>query len=120
MILVDLVSWWYSRGWGVALSFFRTMFSDTADIFSIGEMFRTLFMPYKQITAGDSNSAVGRAVDRLISRLVGMFARLVIIISGAVVLLLETILSVVITLMWPIIPFLPVLGITMSVMGVIL
>ena len=113
MFLVDLVSWWYLKGWGVYFGDYKRRLKDTIDFFSIGEMVKTLFKPYKQIAAG-ANSAV----DRLISRFVGFFARVMVILAGLLALILEGIIGVVIAVAWLIIPLMPVAGIILAIVGV--
>ena len=113
MFLVDLISWWYFRGWGIYFGDFKRRLSDTADMFSIGEMLMTLFKPYKQISAGADS-----AVDRLISRFVGFFARLTIIIAGVVVLIFEAVFGLLAAVIWPVVPMLPIVGIVLMVAGV--
>lgn len=118
MFMVDLISWWYFRGWGVFLSGFKNKLGDTVDLFSFSEMLRTLFKPYRQISAGADGPAVNVAIDKLISRLVGFFARVTLLITGTVVLVMECLLGIVIAILWPVLPALPVLGIVLAVMGV--
>lgn len=123
MFMVDLLQWWYFRGWGVFFSGLRTKLGDTADLFSIGDMFRTLFKPFRQISAGASGSEaldakMAQFFDRLISRIVGMFARLTIILAGTVVLILELIFGTILMILWPVVPLLPVCGIVLMIMGV--
>ena len=123
MLITDLLSWWYFRGWGVFLSGFRKRLGDTADLFSIPDMLRTLFKPYRQISAGvRSDGALDTQIaaffDRLVSRVVGFFARTSIIIAGLIVLTAETVLSVILAVIWPVVPVLPVVGIIFAVAGV--
>lgn len=113
MFLVDLISWWYFRGWGIYFDDLRKKLGDTADMFSIGEMVRTLFKPYKQISAGADS-----AIDRLISRFVGFFARLVIILAGLILLAVEVILGLLLAIIWPVVPLMPIVGIILMVVGV--
>ena len=123
MFLTDLIQWWYFRGWGVFWTDFKTKLGDTADLFSIGDMFKTLFKPFRQISAGSIedgalDAQVAQFFDRLVSRLVGMFARLAIILSGVIVLVFEMIIGTVIMIVWPVLPLLPVVGIVLCVAGV--
>ncbi|MBQ3309081.1 hypothetical protein IJG78_00190 [Candidatus Saccharibacteria bacterium] len=119
MFVVDLIQWWYFRGWGVYLASLKTKLGDTLDFFSIGQLFRTLFMPYRQISAGSTELGGPSAFfDRLISRLVGTFTRLFIIIFGGFLIILEAILGVCLAIIWPLIPLLPILGIALTVMGI--
>ncbi|MBR3264087.1 hypothetical protein IKF94_02560 [Candidatus Saccharibacteria bacterium] len=120
MFMVDLISWWYSRGWGVYLADYKRRLRDLLDMFSMGELIRTLFKPYKQISAGDTGSMISNAVDKLISRLVGFFARVAIMIAGCVALVLEAVLGMAIAVIWPVVPMVPIVGIILAVAGVVL
>lgn len=123
MFMVDLLQWWYFRGWGVFFSGFKTKLGDTADLFSIGDMFRTLFKPFRQISAGTAGSEaldakMAQFFDKLVSRVVGMFARLTIIIAGIIVLILELLAGIIMMIIWPVVPFLPIVGVILMALGV--
>ena len=124
MFAVDLIKWWYAKGWGVFTHSFKTMLKDTADTFSIGELLRTLFKPYRQISANvDGNTPGARmnaAFDKLISRIIGMISRLVLIFCGLIVMLIELISGGLIIVIWPLVPALPVVGIVLAIVGVTL
>lgn len=122
MFLVDLVSWWYFKGWNAYFGDFKRRLSDTVDLFSFGEMFRTLFKPFRQISANASGEAIDSKIsaffDRLVSRFVGFFARLAIILAGMVVLIFEVVFGAVIGILWPVVPLMPIAGIVLFVVGV--
>ena len=124
MFLTDMISWWYFKGWGVYFTGFKRKLEDTVDFFSISDMLRTLFMPYRQISAGASGEALDSKIsaffDRLISRIVGFFARLIVIFAGVIVLVLEGVVGIIVGIAWPVMPLLPVLGIILTVVGVVL
>lgn len=125
MFLTDLISWWYFRGWGIFLANFKRKLGDTADMFSFGDMLRTLFKPYRQISAGAADSdaldaRISAFFDRLVSRIVGMFARLTIIFAGIIVMILECVLGILMLVLWPVVPVLPAFGIILMVVGVTL
>lgn len=120
MFLTDLIQWWYFCGWGLFFSNFKVRLSDTLDMFSFGEMLRTLFKPYRQISANASGSIVNRAIDKLISRFVGMFARLTIILAGLIVMILEIVFGMIVMITWPVMPMLPIAGAILMVSGVII
>ncbi len=122
MLAVDLIQWWYFRGWSIFIGDLKQKIRDTADFFSIGQLLRTLFMPYRQISARANSETSGSRLnaffDRLISRIIGMFTRLFIIIFGSVVMLIEIVFGLLLIVIWPLAPALIVAGIVMSVMGV--
>lgn len=75
MFIVGLLSWWYGAGWVAEAKRVRERIASTADYFSIDLLVKTLFSPFRQISAGKVNGPLGvkwRAfVDRLISRCIG-------------------------------------------------
>ncbi|MBR2589240.1 hypothetical protein IKE84_02790 [Candidatus Saccharibacteria bacterium] len=124
MFMVDLVQWWYLRGFSIFVKSLKSKLSDTADFFSVGQLFRTFFMPYRQISASadaeSSGSRLSAFFDRLISRIVGAFTRFFIIIFGIIVMLLEIIFGAVLIVLWPLAPIGVIAGIVLTVMGVTL
>lgn len=124
MLLADLVQWWYFKGWGIFVQNLRQKLKDTADFFSIGQLLRTLLMPYRQISANSTSDTSGSRLnaffDRLISRLVGFFTRTFIIIFGSLAMLLEIIFGALLIVLWPCAPLLIIAGVVTSVMGVTL
>ena len=86
MFLVGILSWWYGDGWKQRFLMIKDRLSHTSDYFSISILIKTLFSPYRQISAGNVSGPIGvqirAAIDRLISRVVGMFVRLFVIIAG--------------------------------------
>lgn len=120
MFAVDLIEWWYLRGWRVVSTGLKHKLSDSLDFFSIGQLFRTLFAPYRQISVNtsDEGNRLNAFFDRLISRLVGTVTRLFIIIFGGLAIILEAILGVLFIVIWPVIPFLPVVCIVLTITGV--
>lgn len=119
MFVGDLVMWWYAKGWNTFFAGMRSMLKNTADTFSIGDLLKTLFAPYRQIDAGDNGGSLfSRLTSKLISRLIGFFARSALIISGLLLMLFELILTGLLLVIWPLVPALPVVGVVLMIMGV--
>lgn len=79
MQLVALLSWWYGSG---VLRMFRTVqmkFASLLDYFSIDLLARTLFAPFRQISAGGVSGPIGLQIraffDQLISRVSSNYAK---------------------------------------------
>ncbi len=114
-----LLSWWYSTGYHNFLQTLLSKFHDTADFFSIDLLLKTLFSPYKQISAEvNSGSIFQRLLDKLISRVVGFIIRLFIILAGAIALILQSVLSIVATLCWPLLPISPLICFVLFIGGI--
>ena len=96
---------------------------NSADFFSIGLLARTLFAPFRQISAG---AAMGNSLDarlkafgdRLFSRIIGAVIRTFIIILGILALTAQAILGLALAIIWPAIPVAPVACVLLAVIGV--
>ena len=123
MVVTEIFSWWYVSGWHVFISKIKTALSRTTDFFSMDSLVRTLFKPYRQISAGtaSANSSMQLRIqmfmDRLVSRIVGFFSRILLLIIGTIIIIIGGILCGILIILWPIIPMLPIIGIILSVVG---
>lgn len=93
-----------------------------SEFFSLALLLKTLFSPYRQISAGGvrGNLTVQwRAfLDRTVSRFVGFFVRSILLIIGTLSLLGLTIGWMLWLLLWPVVPLLPVVMVALAIMGV--
>ena len=116
-----MLSWWYTTGWRQRVSLLKEKLASTVDYFSIDLLLRTLFSPYRQISAGKVNGPLGvqmRAFfDRLISRMIGAMIRLFMILVGIVAIILHGIIGFVLVIFWAIIPLTPFLGLLLFISG---
>ena len=124
MLILGLISWWYLDGFKLFFLKLWAKLGDTADLFSIGSLLKTLFAPYRQISANASGVSVDDKffafIDRMVSRLVGGVARLGIITVGIIVLLLQLVGSIFSLMLWPLMPLAPILFVALFVFGVTL
>ena len=103
----------------------KNWFAGVADFFSMDSLIRTLFKPYRQISAGKSASGsldlkFQMFIDRMISRLIGFVSRLILLLVGCLIIVVGGLLGLVLVILWPVIPLLPVAGIIMTVLGVVI
>ena len=56
-------------------------------------------------------------LDRLVSRIIGFFSRLFLLIAGTLIIIIGGIFSLALIVLWPFIPLLPVAGIVMTITG---
>ena len=116
--------WWYSSGWKVFVGKLKTTLENITDFFSMGSLIRTLFKPYRQISAEVASDHASLDIkfhmflDRLISRIVGFFSRLVLLLAGVLIIVFGGIVSLILIILWPFIPLLPVAGIVLTAIGV--
>ena len=124
MAITEMFFWWYVSGWNVFIKKVFNWFSSVADFFSMDSLIRTLFKPYRQISAESASDSASLDLkfhlflDRLISRIIGFLSRLVLLIAGTILIILSGIASLLLIILWPIIPLLPIIGIILSVVGV--
>lgn len=121
MFVIGLMSWWYGRGWRDAAMRAGRRLMSLEDYFSIDLLLRTLFSPYRQISASKVQGALGvqmRAFfDRLISRLIGAMIRLVTILIGLVAIVIYAVIGLLVLVLWAVVPLLPIAGIVLFVSG---
>ena len=124
MFLVGIFQWWYGRGW---IRHFKRSYVGilrTADYFSIGLLFRTLFNPFRQISAGQVQGGLPEQfrafVDRAVSRFIGANIRAWTIIIGLIVILFRFIWVLASVISWSILPFAPIVGLILWLKGVTL
>lgn len=121
MFIVGILGWWYGTGWKQRAQAVKERLASTMDYFSIDLLLRTLFAPFRQISADTPNGSINvqmRAFfDRLISRIIGMIVRLGMIVIGVVAILTYTILGLLALAVWAMIPLFPVVGLILFMSG---
>lgn len=126
MAITEMFLWWYSSGWKVFIGKLKTNLSSITDFFSMSSLLRTLFKPYRQISAESASENASLDIkfhmflDRLVSRFVGFFSRLTLLLVGVIVIIVGGLISLILIILWPFIPLLPVVGIILTAIGVIL
>ena len=116
--------WWYSRGWSVFIHKLRSLFANITDFFSMDSLLRTLFQPFRQISASSAHADSSldlkfhMFLDRLVSRFIGFSTRLILLIIGLFIIIVGSIVSLFLIIIWPLIPFAPIAGIILSISGV--
>lgn len=121
MFILGILSWWYGAGWRQRVTMLREKILSTMDYFSIDLLAKTLFSPFRQISAGKVQGPLGvqlRAfADRVISRVIGGMIRSFMIVIGAVAIVLYSVIGGIFVVFWAVIPLLPVVGIVLFVSG---
>lgn len=94
----------------------------TFDFFSIDLLVKTLFAPFRQISAGHVQGPMAvqlRAfADRLVSRVIGAIVRLIMLVIGVIAIVLQALLAGVILLGWLLVPLLPLVGLMLFIFEV--
>jgi hypothetical protein len=117
MLLVGFVSWWYGAGWRSQIKKIELSIRRTSDFFSISLLFKTLFSPFRQISADATGNDIGSRFrawgDRLFSRIIGAVMRTFMIIFGLVTLLIALLIGLLRLVLWPAVPLLPIAGLVL-------
>lgn len=121
MFLVGILSWWYSSGWKKRLAMTLNRLARLNDYFSITLLLGTLVAPFRQISSGGVGGSFAEQIrglfDQLLSRVIGMFVRLIMIVVGIITIIFVSIWGLVVVILWPVVPFFPVIGMIASVIG---
>ena len=107
MLVLAFFSWWYGRGWrDVALSI-QPRVSGVLYNFSVTQLLRTLFAPWRRIitypgsSLGDRLRAWG---DNMFSRAIGFVVRVVVLIAAFITVIAVALLSLAEVVIWPLLP----------------
>lgn len=121
MFIVGLFSWWYSAGWKRAAADVWDSIERLYDTFSLGLLLKTLFAPWRQISAGKVRGPIGvqlRAFfDRLVSRIIGGFIRTITLLIGVAALCVMLLIGLLRLLIWPLVPAMPVFMVIAAISG---
>jgi hypothetical protein len=106
-MLFELFFWWYGKGWLNAWKTARDWVTKVQMEFSMPELFKSLFSPWKRIVSlpGRSMDEKIRAmIDNLISRVIGFLVRFLALIAAAICIVLAAIAGLARAIAWPLIP----------------
>jgi hypothetical protein len=121
MILSALFSWWYGAGWSRVAHTTTEQIDAVMEFFSVGLLARTLFDPFRQISAGQVRGSLPEQFrawgDRTFSRVVGFVVRSMFIGIGCLGAVLVGLYGLGRLLLWPLLPVLPALGLIALAIG---
>ena len=126
MAIAEIFFWWYAHGWKAFIGKLRSTLANITDFFSMDSLIRTLFKPFRQISASAASDSASldlkfhMFIDRLVSRFIGFFSRLTLLIAGSLIIIIGGIVSLILIILWPIVPFIPIAGIILTITGVTL
>ena len=107
MLLADFLSWWYGQGWKAVFASFATRIHGVQDMFSVKQLLRTLFEPWRRIITypGDSLAEKFRAWgDNVVSRAVGFTVRCMMLFASVVASIAVLFFTLVEAVVWPLLP----------------
>lgn len=126
MFIIKSYTWWYQSGLNIFLAKVKDIFASVTDFFSMTSLIRTLFKPYRQISADTAESSASldlkfhMFLDRLISRIVGFVSRLFLLLVGCIFIIILGAISLIVIIIWPFLPLAPIAGIFLTIFGVTL
>ncbi len=110
MSIIAILSWWYGGGWISRIDLGRKRLVSTLDFFSIDQLLGSLFAPFRQNGTLTGGSWLMRLGDQLVSRAIGGVIRIGMVIAGLLSILFWIIWTIIEIIIWPLIPFFPILG----------
>ena len=121
MIIWGMAVWWYTDGWRQCLQRCIARFESTVDFFSFTLLLKTLFAPFRQISAGRVGGSfevqMQAFFDRTVSRCIGAVVRLFMLAFGSVVIIFQLLFGGILLIGWACVPFLPIVGAVLYVAG---
>ena len=118
---MGILSWWYGEGLMNRPKIIKQRLISSADFFSIDLMLSTLFSPFRQISAGQVSGPIDYQIraffDRLISRFVGAFMRLSMILAGSLSIIFQAVFGILTIIVWVLLPLAPVIGPIITIIG---
>jgi hypothetical protein len=107
MLVLSFFSWWYGRGWKRVLDSFRPRLRGVATGFSVAQLLRTLFEPWRRIISYPGASLEEKVhawVDNAFSRCIGFVVRSGVLVGALFAVILVTVFTVLELLAWPLLP----------------
>jgi hypothetical protein len=107
MLFLSFFQWWYGPGWRQVHGAIGTRVVGVIAAFSVPQLLKTLFAPWRRIITYPGASLEARFKawgDNLVSRVIGFFVRLFVLLGAGVSLTVVLILSVAELLAWPLLP----------------
>jgi hypothetical protein len=125
MILISMLSWWYTAGWSSLAARIGRRINGVMETFSVSLLVGSLFEPFRQISAGQSQGggfdAQLRALgDRLFSRVFGAVVRSIFIFMGIIGACIVALIGFMQLIVWPLVPLFPIGGVVLAVVGLTL
>lgn len=121
MFIVGMLSWWYSGGLKWRLARFGERLAAMYDFFSIDLLLKSLFAPFRQISAGSVDGSLALKLraffDRLISRFIGAIVRSFVLLAGVISLVVMVIVLSLGIILWLVLPVLPIVGLVVTLTG---
>jgi hypothetical protein len=107
MLVTSFFAWWYGQGWKKVAASFKPRLSGVSAAFSVGQLSRTMFAPWRRITTdpGRSLEEKARALgDNVFSRAIGFTVRVIVLFGAFITVVVVAVLTAVEVIIWPLLP----------------
>lgn len=107
MLIMSFFSWWYGAGWRAVLGSFGPRLRGVRDGFSVEQLLRTLFSPWRRIISysGKGLDAKLRAMgDNAVSRVIGFFVRFFVLLGALIATIAVLLFTTLELIIWPLLP----------------
>lgn len=108
-MLVAFLSWWYGPGWKQSAGSLRPRLKNVADSFSVRQLSRTLFAPWRRIITYPGASLAERFRawgDNVFSRSIGFVVRCLVLFGALLTAIAVTVITFLEIIIWPLLPIL--------------
>lgn len=119
-MIFEMLRWWYVTGWMQAVRRISSWTMGVEHAFSLSLLMRTLFAPWRRIMSASGRSLDAKmhaAMDNAVSRAVGFFIRLFVILAAGVSMLVAFIAGVIMAALWPLLPLAVIFCIVKGITG---
>lgn len=118
MLSLSIISWWYSAGFVSLIQRLGQKLGALLDFFSPALLLKTLFAPFRQISANSSmRGPLGvqfRAwADKQFSRVVGSVVRILLLFACFISFVVSVAADIVLCVVWLLLPLAPIAGIVL-------
>jgi hypothetical protein len=106
-MFIAFFSWWYGKGWQQVVSSFGSRIRSVVYLFSVTQLLKTLFAPWKRIMTRPGRSIEARlraASDNIFSRAVGFVVRIFVLLAALLCIIAVTLFCVIEIIVWPLLP----------------
>ena len=121
MFIVGLLGWWYGAGWRERIRMIGERLARAYDFFSLDLLLKTLFSPFRQISAGQVRGGLPDQLraffDRLLSRCIGAIVRTIMLVIGSLWTAVLALSGLVEGILWLFVPLLPIVGAVVFAIG---
>lgn len=107
LMIFEMLRWWYTDGWKRIIYRIGGLAKQTLQTFSVPLLAKTLFAPWRRIISSPGrglDNKIRAWIDNLISRMVGFFVRLLVLVVAVVATLLTIVLASAQAALWPMLP----------------